>query len=557
MNSAGLLERQSFVEMSARARVTRVLDSGTMRELLDPFERLRSPWLAMQDIVTQADDGVVIARGTIAGVDVVCAAIEPAFQGGSMGEVGGAKIAGALEAALADARDGQPVVPVLLLETGGVRLQEANCGLAAIAEIHAAIVALREFVPVVGVITGPVGCFGGMSIAAGLCSELIVTREARLGLNGPQVIEQEAGIDEFDSRDRPLIWGLTGGDQRHATGLVERLCDDDCENLAAAIAEAVTAPPATPARMRAVDTQLARLSAIDPSRALSPAEVRSVYDQPPATRATRPQNADNAASSRGARWLAALTDGADRRAGYPSSVQVVDHDHARYIAVVPDADNRFVRARAGEVGLVEGWTLARALDDVIEADAKQPDKRPIIAVIDVPSQAYGRIEEAFGIHQALAAAAQSYARARQAGHPVIGLIVGKAMSGAFLAHGYQANRLIALDDEGVQVHAMGKQAAARITQRTVEGVDKLAETITPMAYDIASFDTLGLLFERLAVDSADTPGTADVARVMSALDRARADIGDDRSLKSRLDSPGRTASVEVRRRLAEQWRTAP
>ena len=82
---------------------------------------------------------------------------------------------------------------MLVLETGGVRLQEANLGLAAVAEINAAIVALRRHVPVVGVIAGMVGCFGGMSIAAGLCSHLIVTRQARLGLNGPEVIEQNAG----------------------------------------------------------------------------------------------------------------------------------------------------------------------------------------------------------------------------------------------------------------------------------------------------------------------------------------------------------------------------
>ena len=162
MDTATLIARESFVERGARERVAGLLDAGTMRELLDPFERLRSPWLAEQDIVTQADDGVVIARGAIAGTAVVCCAVEPAFQGGAIGEVGGAKIAGALELALEDAEAGRPVVPVLLLETGGVRLQEANCGLAAIAEIHAAIAALRAHVPVVGVVAGPVGCFGGM-----------------------------------------------------------------------------------------------------------------------------------------------------------------------------------------------------------------------------------------------------------------------------------------------------------------------------------------------------------------------------------------------------------
>ena len=266
MDTAALIARESFVERSARARVAGLLDEGTMRELLDPFERLRSPWLGLQDIVTQADDGVVIARGAIDGTAVVCAAIEPAFQGGSMGEVGGAKIAGALELALEDARAGKPVIPVLLLETGGVRLQEANCGLAAIAEIHAAIVALRAHVPVVGVITGPVGCFGGMSIAAGLCSELIVTREARLGLNGPQVIEQEAGIDEFDSRDRPMIWSLTGGAQRHACHLVERLCDDDAAEIRTAVAGAVAQPVTDLPRTQAVEAHLTQLRSLDTSR---------------------------------------------------------------------------------------------------------------------------------------------------------------------------------------------------------------------------------------------------------------------------------------------------
>ena len=69
--------------------------------------------------------------------------------------------------------------------------------------------------------------------------------------------------------------------------------------------------------------------------------------------------------------------------------------------------------------------------------------------------------------------------------PVIALIVGKAMSGAFLAHGYQANRIIALNDAGVMVHAMGKAAAARVTMRSVEDLERLAADVPPMAYDIA------------------------------------------------------------------------
>ena len=141
--------------------------------------------------MTQADDGTVVARGTIDGLPAVVLGIDGGFQGGSMGEVSAAKIAGSLELAAEDNRNGIPTRAVILFETGGVRLQEANLGLAAIAEIHAAIVDLRRYQPVIGITAGPIGCYGGMSIAAGLCSYLIATREARLGLNGPAVIEQE------------------------------------------------------------------------------------------------------------------------------------------------------------------------------------------------------------------------------------------------------------------------------------------------------------------------------------------------------------------------------
>ncbi|WNP35029.1 biotin-independent malonate decarboxylase subunit beta [Enterobacter kobei] len=217
---------RSFIELKARERARTLLDDGSYRELLDPFEGIISPWLGPQGIVPQADDGMVVAKGTINGQPAVVIAIEGTFQGGSMGEVSGAKMAAALELAAEDNRNGIPTQAVLCLETGGVRLQEANLGLAAIADIHAAIVDLRRYTPVIGIVAGTVGCFGGMSIAAALCSYLIVTREARLGLNGPQVIEQEAGIDEYDSRDRPFIWSMTGGEVRYQSGLVDALVGD-------------------------------------------------------------------------------------------------------------------------------------------------------------------------------------------------------------------------------------------------------------------------------------------------------------------------------------------
>lgn len=267
----------------------------------------------------------------------------------------------------------------------------------------------------------------------------------------------------------------------------------------------------------------------------------------------------NQAASRGATWLAALSQGTPRLADYPASVQVADGELAgrpvRWIAVVPDAASPFPRARQGEVGLREGWTLARAVHDAVQADRDAPVKRAIVAVVDTPSQAYGRREEAFGIHQSLASAADAYATARLHGHPVIALLVGKAMSGAFLAHGYQANRIVALADPGVQVHAMGKEAAARITMRSVEDLEAFAATVPPMAYDIDNYATLGLLWRQVPVSRAEAPEAGDVATVRATLEAALADIDADpeRDLRSRLGGENRQASARVREVLARQW----
>ena len=292
--NARVSNRESFIELNARERARALLDVGTYRELLGPFDRLTSPWLPLQGIVCQADDGAVIARGTIDGQPAVIAAIESAFQGGSIGEVSGSKIAAALELALRDCEHGRPVLPVLVLETGGVRLQEANLGLAVISEIQGAIVALRAHVPVVGVIAGMVGCFGGMSLAAALCSRLVMTRQARLGMNGPEVIEQEAGIDELDASDRRRIWQMIGGEQRVATGLADALVDDDVAAIAAAVRQAVAA--GVPARHRTEEVGRYRtlLARIDPAT-VTPATMRAVFGTaPPASRADSPHSTSEA-----------------------------------------------------------------------------------------------------------------------------------------------------------------------------------------------------------------------------------------------------------------------
>ncbi|MDC4445828.1 biotin-independent malonate decarboxylase subunit beta [Acinetobacter baumannii] len=272
-----LLNKQDFIELSARERAKALLDEGTFRELLDPFARVMSPWLVKQNIVPQADDGVVIAKGSIQERPVVLISIEGLFQGGSLGEVGGAKIAGALELAVEDNLKGIPTAAILLLETGGVRLQEANLGLAAIAEIQAAIVNLRQYQPVIAVVAGSVGCFGGMSIAAGLCSYIVMTQEGRLGLNGPQVIEQEAGVQEYNAKDRPFIWSITGGNQRFTSDLADAYVDDDRQKIRQQVIDYLTQGVPHQHRSSNYTFYLEKLQQVDTAEQITPAQVQALY----------------------------------------------------------------------------------------------------------------------------------------------------------------------------------------------------------------------------------------------------------------------------------------
>lgn len=264
--------------------------------------------------------------------------------------------------------------------------------------------------------------------------------------------------------------------------------------------------------------------------------------------------------SRGLVWMRALTGGDGELVDAPRTVRLADAQLgagvARFIAVCPDPENRFPRARHGEVGLEEAWTLALQVRQTLASDRRER-ARPIVAIVDVTSQAYGRIEELLGLHLACAAAADAYASARLAGHPVIALLVGQAMSGAFLAHGYQANRLIALDDPGVVVHAMGQAAAARIMRCSVEDLESSAQLCPPMAHDIRTYAQWGLLHALVSGVNADAPGSADVERVREALLVAIEDARSaPRDLSCRLahgGSAGRAASREVRERLAADW----
>ncbi|PIC77612.1 biotin-independent malonate decarboxylase subunit beta [Sporosarcina sp. P19] len=553
----------SLVESKARERAQILLDEGSMVEMLGPFDGFESPHLEAQNIVPQSDDGMVIAKGTVAGKSTLVISIEGNFQGGGIGEVSGAKFAGALERALEDCENGHLIYPIIIYDTGGVRLQEANYGLLSIAEISSAIVAIKKHVPVIGIIPGKIGSFGGMSLTAGLCSALIMTREGRLGMNGPEVVEQEAGVKELNSKNKQFIWRMIGGTGRFESALIDKVVEDDLQNYIKAI-ESIWTENKYAERTLQYTEFLSMLDEISVKEKIEPLEAQNHLKNRAQYQATKKHEQSSQQESRGHIWFEKLTDNAPSISPTPS-VLVADKEQdgkkVRYIAVVPNDESKFYRARNGEFGLEEAWTVAKYVREAIEEDADLDEKRVIVPIVDVPGQAFGYHEELFGIYLACAASVEAYAAARQNGHPLVTLIVGKAISGAFLSHGMQSNRILSFDDEAIQVHVMSKKSAALVTMRSVEELDEFAKTVPSMAYDVQSFYSLGAIHELLQDIDADQPSDEQVNKVKSSIEAATTDIlqSKEDSLRVRLTSEkavenGRKASIAVRDAIRSQWK---
>jgi len=222
--SLSLTNRHCWFEATARARINGLLDTGSFSEILPPAASQPSPHLAQLDLPGAFDDGVIVGYGQLEKKPIFVIAQEGQFMGGAVGEIHGAKIVGLLRRA---ARE-KPAAVLFLIDSGGVRLHEANAGLIAISEIMRAVLDARAAgVPVIALVGGSCGAFGGMGIVAKLCSAILISEEGRLALSGPEVIETVAGVEEFDAKDRALVWRVTGGKHRYLMGDCAMLVDDD------------------------------------------------------------------------------------------------------------------------------------------------------------------------------------------------------------------------------------------------------------------------------------------------------------------------------------------
>jgi acetyl-CoA carboxylase carboxyl transferase subunit beta len=134
---------------------------------------------------TGLKDSVVVATGRLDGLEVVVAAMEYAFIGGSMGVVAGEKITRAIEMAL---EHRQPVI--IISCSGGARMMEGALSLMQMGKVSAALARLdRAKLPFISILTDPTT--GGVTASFAMLGDLnIAEPKALIGFAGPRVIEQ-------------------------------------------------------------------------------------------------------------------------------------------------------------------------------------------------------------------------------------------------------------------------------------------------------------------------------------------------------------------------------
>ena len=181
--------------ISATERLKALFDDGCYKEHFanlvsnDPLqftdtrpyrERLKTTIEA-----TGLKDSVIVATGMLEGIQLVVAAMEYAFIGGSMGVVAGEKITRAIE--MAHDR-GQPVIVISC--SGGARMMEGALSLMQMAKVSSALARLdRARLPYISVLTDPTT--GGVTASFAMLGDLnIAEPKALIGFAGPRVIEQ-------------------------------------------------------------------------------------------------------------------------------------------------------------------------------------------------------------------------------------------------------------------------------------------------------------------------------------------------------------------------------
>ena len=93
-------------------------------------------------------------------------------------------------------------------------------------------------------------------------------------------------------------------------------------------------------------------------------------------------------------------------------------------------NERFPVVFGGVIGMEEAYKMANAVYDTIAADKDKPlsEKRAIVLIVDTPGNGPGKLEEIAGMNKATGSYQLALAEARKTGHPIIAMVIGRAIS---------------------------------------------------------------------------------------------------------------------------------
>ena len=202
------LEKSLFVcpkcdhhlRIGARTRMSIFFDGGSFQELATKittkdilkFKDTKSYSQRIKEAVsgTGEEEAIVIGKGKLDGAEIVVAAFEFRYMGGSMGGAVGTKFVQGVDAAIASK------TPFICFSTsGGARMQESMISLMQMAKTSAALEKLKEAkLPYISIMIDPI--YGGVSASIAMLGDInIAEPKALVGFAGRRVIEQTVRVD--------------------------------------------------------------------------------------------------------------------------------------------------------------------------------------------------------------------------------------------------------------------------------------------------------------------------------------------------------------------------
>lgn len=375
------------------------MDAGSFRPILSGVEQHGA------DMPHRPGDGVVAGFGKIGGRNVAVFAHDPAFAGGSLGEVGVRKIAKLYELAT---RFGYPIIG--LADSSGARIQEGARSLIAVGELIKTANKAHGKIPQINVIIA--GGVGGAAFTAAVGDVVIgVAKTGYMFLHGPRAVKHATGQD-VSIMELGSVKTLAA-----SSGLIDFVTEDEAQAI----------------------SLVKKLLSYLPSNYLA---------TPPTSIATESTIKQDLESTETRRLIAEIID--------PGTFLEFKADYARnLITGLGRVDGLVVGVVANEPNVFKGYIDGKACVKLSRfVDFCNSFNIPVLTIVDTPGFEPGVAAEHGGIIREGTWVYRSYLNATV---PKVTLIAGKAYGGAYIAmcsKGIGADYVLALPDAEVAVQPL-------------------------------------------------------------------------------------------------------